>query len=74
VLAVGDLRFQQRCIDHIDGLKAGGAAILLASHGIDEIAEMCDEAVWLQAGSVRAAGAAEDGVFRPRHVWSFDGE
>jgi lipopolysaccharide transport system ATP-binding protein len=66
VLAVGDLRFQQRCIDHIEGLKAGGAAILLASHGIDEIAEMCDEAVWLQAGSVRAAGSAQDVVAQYR--------
>jgi lipopolysaccharide transport system ATP-binding protein len=66
VLAVGDLRFQRRCIDHIERLKARGAAILLASHGIDEVAEMCDEAVWLQAGSVRAAGSAEDVVAQYR--------
>jgi lipopolysaccharide transport system ATP-binding protein len=59
VLAVGDLRFQRKCIDHLEGLKDAGAAIMLASHGIDEVAELCDEVVWLQAGSVRAVGPAE---------------
>jgi lipopolysaccharide transport system ATP-binding protein len=59
VLAVGDLRFQRKCMDHIEGLKDAGAAILIASHGIDEVAELCDDAVWLQAGSVRAFGPAE---------------
>jgi lipopolysaccharide transport system ATP-binding protein len=59
VLAVGDLRFQRKCIDHIEGLKDAGATILMASHGIDQVAELCDDAVWLQAGSVRAVGPAE---------------
>jgi lipopolysaccharide transport system ATP-binding protein len=59
VLAVGDLRFQRKCVEHIEGLKEAGAAILMASHGIDEVAELCDDVVWLQAGSVRAIGAAE---------------
>jgi lipopolysaccharide transport system ATP-binding protein len=68
VLAVGDLRFQRKCIDHIEGLKADGAAILLASHGIDEVAERCDNAVWLQAGSVRAAGPAEGVVEQYREA------
>jgi lipopolysaccharide transport system ATP-binding protein len=59
VLAVGDLRFQRKCVDHIEGLKDAGAAILIASHGIDDVADLCDDAVWLQAGSVRAFGPAE---------------
>jgi lipopolysaccharide transport system ATP-binding protein len=59
VLAVGDLRFQRKCIEHIEALKDAGAAILLASHGLDQVAELCDDAVWLQAGSVRALGPAE---------------
>jgi lipopolysaccharide transport system ATP-binding protein len=62
VLAVGDLRFQRKCIEHIEALKDAGAAILIASHGIDEVAELCDDAVWLQAGSVRAFGPAEEVV------------
>jgi lipopolysaccharide transport system ATP-binding protein len=59
VLAVGDLRFQRKCIDHIEGLKDAGATILMASHGIDQVAELCDEAVWLQGGRVRAFGPAD---------------
>jgi homopolymeric O-antigen transport system ATP-binding protein len=59
VLAVGDLRFQRKCVEHIEGLKNAGAAILMASHGIDQVAELCDDVVWLQAGSVRAFGPAD---------------
>ena len=59
VLAVGDLRFQRKCVEHIEALKDAGAAILLASHGLDQVAELCDDAVWLQAGSVRVFGPAE---------------
>jgi lipopolysaccharide transport system ATP-binding protein len=68
VLAVGDLRFQRKCIEHIEALKDAGAAIMIASHGIDEVAELCDEAVWLQAGSVRAVGPAEAVVAEYRDV------
>jgi homopolymeric O-antigen transport system ATP-binding protein len=59
VLAVGDLRFQRKCIDHIEGLKDAGATILMASHGIEQVAELCDDAVWLEAGHVRAFGPAD---------------
>ena len=62
VLAVGDLRFQRKCVEHIEELRDGGVAILMASHGIDEVAQLCDDVVWLQAGSVRALGPADEVV------------
>jgi lipopolysaccharide transport system ATP-binding protein len=56
VLAVGDLRFQDKCIAHIRELREHGTSVLLASHSLDEVQEQCDVAVWLQGGAVRAAG------------------
>lgn len=59
VLAVGDQGFQHKCMQHIEGLVAGGAAVLLASHDLGTIAERCDQVLWLDRGRVRALGAAE---------------
>jgi lipopolysaccharide transport system ATP-binding protein len=62
VIAVGDLRFQDRCLERIRELRAGGTAVLLASHSLDTVVEECDRALWLQGGQVRLEGAAADVV------------
>ena len=53
VIAVGDMRFQAKCLDWVQELRDAGAAVLLASHTLDQVAEQCDRAVWLQGGGVR---------------------
>jgi lipopolysaccharide transport system ATP-binding protein len=56
VLAVGDLAFQQQCLDRVAELRARGATLLLASHSADLVAAMCERAVWLRAGRVVVSG------------------
>ena len=58
VIAVGDMRFQAKCAERIAELREHGAAVLFASHSLDQVEEECDHVVWLQAGGVRAAGEA----------------
>jgi len=58
VLAVGDLSFQQKCLDQIASRVATGATMVFASHDLDRVASVCDSAVWLEHGRVRAAGEA----------------
>jgi lipopolysaccharide transport system ATP-binding protein len=58
VIAVGDLRFQQKCTERIEELRASGTTLIVASHDLDYIVANCDHALWLQAGVVRAAGDA----------------
>jgi lipopolysaccharide transport system ATP-binding protein len=58
VLAVGDLRFQTKCLNRIDELRNAGTSVLFASHDLHQVADNCDRAVWLQRGEVRAYGAA----------------
>jgi lipopolysaccharide transport system ATP-binding protein len=60
VIAVGDLRFQARCLDRIRELRADGTAVLLASHSLETVVEECDRALWLQAGRVRVEGASSE--------------
>jgi lipopolysaccharide transport system ATP-binding protein len=59
VLSVGDAAFQRKCLDRIEQIKARGATIVLISHGLDQIREMCDEAIWLDAGRVSGHGAPD---------------
>ncbi|MEP6773975.1 MAG: ABC transporter ATP-binding protein, partial [Chloroflexota bacterium] len=59
VLAVGDVSFQQKCLQKIDNFKSQGGTVLLVSHDIDLVRRLCDEALWLDAGKVVAQGSPE---------------
>jgi len=61
VLAVGDVQFQQRCINRILDLKADdGKTILFVSHSENLIRSLCDRVVWLQDGRMIATGRADE--------------
>ena len=59
VLSVGDLAFQNKCLDRIRGLREQGCAIVLISHDLSQIEELCDQALWLRGGSVVAHGTPD---------------
>lgn len=50
VLAVGDLAFQQKCLDRIAQFKKAGCTIILVSHDMTLVRQLCDEALWLREG------------------------
>ncbi|MCY3842887.1 MAG: Wzt carbohydrate-binding domain-containing protein [Acidobacteria bacterium] len=56
VLAVGDEAFGQKCRDKFSEFKRRGRTILLATHGLNMVERFCDEAIWIDAGRVRAQG------------------
>jgi lipopolysaccharide transport system ATP-binding protein len=58
VIAVGDLRFQEKCLQYVRDRCERGAGVLFASHSLDQVARECDRAVWLEAGGIRAIGDA----------------
>jgi lipopolysaccharide transport system ATP-binding protein len=62
VLAVGDISFQNKCLDRIGQFKAQGCAILLVSHDAGLVSRLCDEVLWLDRGKVAARGEAEEVV------------
>lgn len=66
VLAVGDAGFQRKSFERMQAFRAKGATILLVSHSLDAVKNMCDTATWLDHGSVVATGSAE-GVVRQYH-------
>jgi ABC-type polysaccharide/polyol phosphate transport system ATPase subunit len=57
VLAVGDLSFEKKCYDYIEGFKARGGSILFVSHNMSAVERFSDRVVWLANGLVRELGA-----------------
>ena len=60
ILGVGDYKFQAKCEARISGMMAGGATVLLVSHRIDTIKEMCSRAVLLDKGKVVCVGKVDE--------------
>jgi ABC-type polysaccharide/polyol phosphate transport system ATPase subunit len=56
VLAVGDETFTHKCFDKLGELRRRGRTILLVTHSLELVTRFCDEALWLDAGVVRAQG------------------
>jgi hypothetical protein len=59
VLAVGDLAFQEKCIQRMQSFKRQGVAIVFVSHNMQAVSELCDRALYLRS-SVQAEGAPAD--------------
>lgn len=50
VLAVGDGRFQQKCLERLAAFRAAGKTLVLTSHVPDQIRGLCDEVLVLEEG------------------------
>ncbi|MDF1500221.1 MAG: ABC transporter ATP-binding protein [Anaerolineales bacterium] len=59
VLAVGDLRFQEKCLHRMNGYSDQGATILFVSHNPGTIERMCERALWLSNGTVKDLGSSD---------------
>ena len=58
-LAVGDQRFQKKCIERIEAFRANGCTILFCSHSPYHVRQLCDVALWLDRGRVMEFGPTE---------------
>jgi lipopolysaccharide transport system ATP-binding protein len=59
VLAVGDAAFQRKSLDKIKDITGSqGRTVLLVSHNITAIANLCDSAIWLVSGNIHQTGPA----------------
>jgi lipopolysaccharide transport system ATP-binding protein len=58
VLAVGDARFQRKCLNKMEGVGKEGRTVVFVSHNMPAITRLCPRAVLLDAGRVTADGPA----------------
>lgn len=60
VLAVGDEPFQHRCFERIDDFRRRGKTVVFVSHNLEIVNRLCDTAVYLENGSMKALGNVAD--------------
>ena len=68
VLAVGDEQFQKKCLDKIREFQEQGRTIILVSHSLGQVQELCDSAVVLHHGEVKFQGSARLAVKNFREI------
>ncbi len=60
VLAVGDVRFLERCHDRLKTFREAGTTLVLVSHVHQTVVEYCDRCIWLDRGELIADGDTGD--------------
>lgn len=61
-LSVGDVYFQRKCFKRIEEMREGGCTLLLVTHSVDSVLQLCDRGVVLDRGALMFDGAAQPAV------------
>ncbi len=56
ILAVGDQHFQEKCFDKLRELKNSDKTIVIVSHSLDVVKDLCTRAIWIYKGEFRLDG------------------
>ncbi|MGI8671301.1 MAG: ABC transporter ATP-binding protein [Luteitalea sp.] len=59
-LAVGDIRFVQKCLQHLERFRSAGGTLLFVSHDLPAVQRLCSRVIWLDRGRLRTEGAPRD--------------
>jgi len=62
VLSVGDEEFQRKSYQKFRDLKAAGKTIIIVTHAMPVIRDLCDQVTWLDRGKMQATGPTADVV------------
>ena len=56
ILAVGDANFQAKCFDKLREIKRQGTTIVIVSHALGQIEQICETSYWIDKGKIRMSG------------------
>jgi lipopolysaccharide transport system ATP-binding protein len=62
VLAVGDYDFQQKCLGKMEEVATSGRTVVLVSHNLEVIQNLCSRTIWLDKGKVAFEGNTGDTI------------
>ena len=60
ILAVGDAAFQAKCFRKLQEIKNRGTTIVIVSHAMAQIEQICERSIWIDEGLIRMDGAPRD--------------
>jgi ABC-type polysaccharide/polyol phosphate transport system ATPase subunit len=66
VLAVGDQTFRERCRERLRQYHARGGTLILVSHELEQLRELCTRGVWLDEGRIMTDGPIDEVLARYR--------
>jgi ABC-2 type transport system ATP-binding protein len=66
ILAVGDEPFQRKCMDHIRRFQLEGRTIVVVSHALEQVGELCDRTLVLEEGRIVFDGDPAEALSRLR--------
>jgi ABC-type polysaccharide/polyol phosphate transport system ATPase subunit len=64
VLAVGDVKFQEKCLNRIHEIRNSGVTVLFVSHSTQNVLELCTRGILLSEGCLVAEGTAKEVVHK----------
>ncbi len=53
ILAVGDAAFQAKCMEKMLDIKAKGTTIVIVSHSLSQVEQICDRTIWIDGGKIK---------------------
>lgn len=56
ILAVGDAAFQAKCFEKLLDIKAKGTTIVIVSHSLAQVEQICERSIWIDGGKIRMVG------------------
>ena len=59
ILSVGDYKFQEKSKKKIEDMMKAGTTVIMVSHTIDQVRELCNKVVWLDKGTIKDVGGVE---------------
>lgn len=62
VLAVGDARFQRKCLDKMENVRQAGRTVIFVSHNMPAITRLCPRTILLENGSISFDGPSHQAV------------
>lgn len=60
ILAVGDVSFQAKCFSKLREIKSRGTTIVIVSHSLGQIEQICDRSIWIKDGLISTEGFPRD--------------
>ena len=66
ILAVGDLAFQAKCFNKLREIKRNGTTIVIVSHALSQIEQICERSYWINDGLICMEGLPRD--VHPRYM------
>lgn len=60
ILAVGDAAFQAKCFEKLLDIKAKGTTIVIVSHSLAQVEQICERSIWIDGGKIRMVGSPNE--------------